>query len=97
MTTTERTDAAWRLVCSDYGLSKMEMAKATGVSTRTVANMRRTRRLLVERDEALPTSWWQAMQLMKQTDAVEWSEDMKEQVIEARTSKLDEEIVTRSP
>lgn len=46
MTKTERDNAAWRLVCSGYGLSKAQTVKSTGVSDGTVAKMRRVRKTL---------------------------------------------------
>ncbi len=90
MTKTERTNAAWRLVCSDHELSKAETVSATGVSDGTVAKMRKTRRRLDEQDTPLPETWWEAMRVLKGTERPEWDDDMKEQMIEARARQLDD-------
>ena len=93
MTKTERTNAAWRLVCSDYGLSKAETVKATGVGDGTVANMRRHRKQLEAADEVLPDTWLAAIQAVKGLhDDREWDEDMQEEVINARAKQLDDQI-----
>lgn len=92
MTKTERDNAAWRLVCSDLGLSKSETVKATGVSNGTVGKMRRVRKKLQEQDEDLPPTWWMAMQKLKGLERPEMTEDMAEQMIEARAKALDDKI-----
>ncbi|WP_296765952.1 ParB N-terminal domain-containing protein [Sediminimonas sp.] len=92
MTKTERDNAAWRLVCSDHGLSKAQTVKATGVSDGTVAKMRRARKALEQEDAVLPDTWWSAMREWNGIEPEEWDEDMQEQVIEARAKALDDEI-----
>ena len=49
LTTEERMDAAWQLVCLDC-YSRRETLEASGVSDGTVAKMRRTRKQLLCRD-----------------------------------------------
>ncbi|SLN76020.1 Transcriptional regulator NovG [Roseovarius gaetbuli] len=92
MTKTERDNAAWRLVCSDHNLSKAQTAKATGVSDGTIAKMRRTRKLLEEQDAFMPETWWKAMRAAKGLDRPEMTDDMVEQMIEARAKALDDKI-----
>lgn len=89
MTKEERQDAAWRLVCSDYGLSKAETAKSTGVSERTVANMRKARKELEELGHPVPEQWWQAIQLRNNLNVLELTEEDREAKIEAEINKLD--------
>lgn len=92
MTKTERDNAAWRLVCSDHKLSRAQTVKATGVSDRTVAKMRRHRTVLDDQEAELPDSWWMAMRAVKGIEQEEWDEDMQEQAIETRAKALDDAI-----
>ena len=92
MTKTERDNAAWRLVCSGHGLSKARTVEVTGVSSGTVGKMRRTRRALEEKDLILPDTWWAAMRELKELDQPDWTDDLKEQMIEARAKALDDKI-----
>ena len=92
MTKTERDNAAWRLVCSDLGLSKSETVKATAVSNGTVGKMRRVRKKLEEQEEELPPTWWMAMQKLKGLEGPEMTEDTAEQMIESRAKALDDKI-----
>lgn len=55
----ERTRAAWRLVNTCESLSKAQQALAAGVSARLIANMRRVRRVLMERSAASDPSGMQ--------------------------------------
>lgn len=71
MTKTERENAAWRIVCSDHGLSKAQTVKATGISDGTVSKMRRTLKLLQDEDLQVPDTWWQAMREVKKLDGSE--------------------------
>lgn len=73
MTPAERANAAWRLtvLCPD-SMTKKEVAEATGVSTSTVANMRRTLGLLqMNRDSG--HDWvaftWDQVQVVMKSDA----------------------------
>ncbi|WP_320178317.1 ParB/RepB/Spo0J family partition protein [Roseovarius pacificus] len=92
MTKTERDNAAWRLVCSDHGLSKAQTVKATAVSDGTVGKMRRTRKQLEDQGKDLPPTWWMAMQALKGLERPELTDDMVEQMIEARAKALDDKI-----
>ena len=92
MTKTERDNAAWRLVCSEYGLSKAQTVKATGVSDGTVAKMRRIRKKLDDEDIVLPDTWWLAMRAANGIESVAIDDDMREQIIEARANALDDAI-----
>lgn len=92
MTKTERENAAWRIVCSDHGLSKAQTVKATGISDGTVGKMRRTLKLLQDEDLQVPDTWWQAMREVKKLDGNEWNEGMHDQMILARANALDSAI-----
>ncbi|MCT8159522.1 ParB/RepB/Spo0J family partition protein [Pseudoruegeria sp. SHC-113] len=95
LTSEERTDAAWRLVCLGPSIySRKAIAKATGASERTVANMRSTLRALQELnpDDGLPKHWRQAMATLKDRERREYTEEERELMIEAKTAELDEKI-----
>ncbi|MBY6092376.1 ParB/RepB/Spo0J family partition protein [Maritimibacter alkaliphilus] len=97
MTPTEKSNAAWRLVClvktsGGYLYSKQMVARHTGASERTVATMRSTRRKLLEADQDLPDAWWAALAALKDHEGKELTEDDREAVIEERTRRLDEKV-----
>lgn len=92
MTATEKSNAAWRLCCSDHPYSKSQVCRATGISDGTVAKMRRVKRDLNAKDEFLPDTWWQAMHVWKGLEQTELDEDMIQARIEARANALDEKI-----
>jgi hypothetical protein len=62
MTTTERLNYAWRLVLLSE-LSTAKTANRAGVSPRSVANMRKTKRKLDDARRDIPDSWDQARAL----------------------------------
>lgn len=68
LTPEQRTDLAWRLVAHDLGHSKTEPAKMTGVSDRTIANMRKARMELMKLEEYLPATWRKALDLTRGRD-----------------------------
>jgi ParB-like chromosome segregation protein Spo0J len=92
MTAQEKSNAAWRLVSAGYGYSKADICIATGISDGTVAKMRRTRRVLIEKGEGLPKTWWQALQAMKGYEQEAISDDRRAEIIEERARALDAEI-----
>ncbi|WP_195949964.1 ParB N-terminal domain-containing protein [Ciceribacter sp. T2.26MG-112.2] len=93
LTPEQRTDLAWRLVAHDLGHSKAELARMTGVSDRTIANMRKTRAELLKAEEELPTTWRKAMDMTKGRDMQDFDIDAEKerraQEIAKRMIKLD--------
>ncbi|KZY30879.1 hypothetical protein A3731_24385 [Roseovarius sp. HI0049] len=97
MTNTEKTNAAWRLVCEQdgdkkYVYSKREIMQHTGVSGGTIANMRRTRKYLEQDDIPLPKSWWQALMEKKGLTQEPLTEDEHEKAIDEFARRLDDKI-----
>jgi len=97
MTATEKSNAAWRLVChtsagGGYLYSKQEIATHTAVAARTVATMRSTRRKLLEADKDLPAAWWAALAALKDHEGRDLSDDDREAIIEERARRLDEKV-----
>jgi ParB/RepB/Spo0J family partition protein len=97
MTNTEKTNAAWRLVCEradDEGhlYSKREIVQHTGVADGTVSNMRRTRKYLEQVDIPLPVTWWQAQMKRKGQVQEPLTEDEHEALIEERARRLDDKV-----
>jgi ParB-like chromosome segregation protein Spo0J len=85
MTSQERQDYAWRLVLLGKH-SKADVAKASGVSPSSVANMRKVKKHLGQ--EAFDCrSWWQARERaqgrgheMSEEDREKWKEEWAEKV-----------------
>jgi ParB-like chromosome segregation protein Spo0J len=85
MTSQERHDYAWRLVLLGKH-SKADVARASGISSSSVANMRKIRKGLGE--EAMQyRSWWQARERaqgkgyeMSDDDREKWKEEWAERV-----------------
>jgi hypothetical protein len=97
MSPKERADAAWRLTCEQfddggYSYSKKELAEATGVSERTVANMRKTYRELVDLGRNMPRSWAAAIEMAKGKEFREMTDDEREEWIAAKAAELDKYI-----
>ncbi len=97
MSPKERADAAWRLTCEQFedgsfGYSKKELAEATGVSERTVANMRKTHRNLADLGRNMPRSWAAAIEMAKGKEFGEMTDDEREQWIAAKAAELDKYI-----
>lgn len=94
MSPAEKASAAWRLVCDESGYSKAQIAKATGVSTSTVANMRNVRKQLEVSNEEIPLNWVQARVLAraKGHQPIELTEDEREELIKARAKALDDKV-----
>lgn len=69
MTSQERKNAAWRLVCmcdADGQIySKSEVVALRLASDGTVAKMRRTRLELIEVDDVLPDTWLEALEMLR--------------------------------
>jgi hypothetical protein len=59
LTPSERTDAAWALVCMYRNkISKSQLAKSSGVSDRSIANMRSKLREFLDAKERPTGDWW---------------------------------------
>ncbi|WP_341864308.1 ParB N-terminal domain-containing protein [Gymnodinialimonas sp. 57CJ19] len=95
LTHAERSDAAWALVCLGPEVhSRSAVSKATGVADGTVATMRRTRIALLERDpeDDLPRRWWEARAALKDIGRREYTDEERDEMIEAKAAQLDEQI-----
>lgn len=95
MTTAERMDAAWQLVCvGETAYSKSEIVEATGVGDGSVGRMRRDRKQLLRLDPeaALPKHRWQVKDLLAGKERRDYTDDEIDEMIAAKTAKLDEEI-----
>lgn len=76
LTTTERTNAAWRLVMlPTIKFSKAEIAQAAAVSPRTVANMRSRFKEMTEAGEQPSGTWWIDRQVNRDDDPYEFSDE----------------------
>lgn len=86
---TERTNAAWRLVRHPEILfSKSEIARAAGVSTRTIANMRRRFKEMI-RDGSEPIGvWWRDRQQKQDIDPFDLVSDEIAKKIKALAAEL---------
>lgn len=89
LSATERTNAAWRLVWHpSIAFSKAEIAKAAGVSTRTIANMRKRLKEMTQ-DGSEPTGvWWRDRQGKEDFDP----SDLAPDEITAKISALAAEL-----
>lgn len=100
MTATEKSNAAWKLVCFKTDdaqpkplYSKARVVKTTGVSEGTVASMRRKLRQLESSDDPeVPETWQGALALLKGRQREELDEDEREALIQERTARLDEKV-----
>lgn len=92
MTQVERGNAAWALVCDEFDYSKRQIVEATGISSGTVATMRRVKKQLEAEEEEIPEYWKQALRLSQGKDAKEMTEDMREALIQNRTNILDDKV-----
>lgn len=96
LTTAERQNAAWRLVChwtpeDGYAYSVAETYRAAGISTGQVSNMRRVRAAFTTRNEDFPATWWEARHR-----AAKQGEDLEDvdrnELLEAQFAALDAKI-----
>ena len=89
LTTSERTNAAWRLVRHpSIRFSKSELARASAVSPRTIANMRKRLKEMVQNDKEVTGNWMIDRQDKQGTGDFECSDDELIAKIEALTSQL---------
>jgi|TARA_R110002020_G_C16309517_1_gene773709 ParB-like chromosome segregation protein Spo0J len=93
---TERQNAAWALVCDGpiipWTYSRAEIADAAGVSSGTVATMRRTRKQLEEQKSYLDRSWSKALRSSRNQQPQDFTNDQREAWIEAQTAKVDDAV-----
>ena len=88
MTHQERSNAAWRLVCSDGGYSKAETCRVTGISDSTVSKMRRTKTALTEKEQELPRTWLQALQAVKGYEQEAMTDDTWNEITKEKANEL---------
>lgn len=89
LTHDEKADRAWAWTDPDQDRSKRETAQLCGVSERTVANMRRVRKELVDRGEAPPRSWTAARMLYAGAKPKELTDDERAAWVEEQVAKAD--------
>lgn len=78
MRPSERQEAAWRLVVLGAH-SKRKTAEASGVSQRTVANMRAILRRVKERDTGEPIgAYWETLRWLKGEDSSEYTDEQRQ-------------------
>ncbi|GGC16682.1 hypothetical protein GCM10011363_36440 [Marivita lacus] len=85
----EKANWAWKLNVEGER-SKREVAKICGVSERTVANQRKTMKLLEETDQLLPDNWRDALRLAQGREKDEWTDEDRDAWREAAIAKADE-------
>lgn len=99
MSRSEKMNAAWRLVVLSGGLSKAQLAEATGASPRQVAIMRSTKQALQRANadapwDALPAadlatiSWDAARRLAAGENALTWDDDEEARRVQAMAQHL---------
>jgi len=88
MTHQEKSNAAWRLVCSDGDYSKADICRVTGISDSTVAKMRRTKRALTEKEQELPRTWLRALQTLKSYEQEAMTDDMWDEITKEKAKEL---------
>ncbi|PYG24700.1 ParB/RepB/Spo0J family partition protein [Pelagimonas varians] len=98
LTSTERSNAAWSLVCDGpedaWTYSKKEIVDASGAGEGTVAKMRRIRKALLKDDPkaTLDTNWGAAQQALKGQHHEEYTDEMREAWVETQTNELNDKI-----
>jgi hypothetical protein len=89
LTTNERTDAAWQLVRHEtITFSKAEIARASGVSPRTVSNMRKRFRELTDVGTTPNGRWWIDRWGNDRTDTFDLNDLDKNAKVKALTAAL---------
>lgn len=93
LTPTERTDAAWSLVRRHRNkISKLRLAKASGVSERSVANMRKKLKEFLEAKEQPTGNWWQDRQWPKKSEFAAPDDAERERLIATLATSITEAI-----
>lgn len=92
MTQIERGNAAWALVRGKFDYSKRQIVEATGISSGTVATMRRIKKQLEAEEEHIPEDWKEALRLSQGKEGKEMTEDLWEAIIQQRTNLLDDKV-----
>ncbi|WP_422000035.1 hypothetical protein [Roseovarius mucosus] len=93
LTPTERTDAAWALVRRHRNkISKSQLAKASGVSERSIANMRKKLKEFLEAKEQPTGNWWQDRQWPKKSEFAAPDDAERERLIATLATSITEAI-----
>ena len=93
LTMGERTDAAWTLVRRHRNaISKAQLAKASGVSARTIANMRTKLREFTAKGEAPSGEWWRDRKWPEESDYNAPTDEERERIIAAVAASITEAL-----
>lgn len=92
MSSSEKSNAAWRLVVMTEGRSKAQQAQDAGVSERLVAHMRKTKATLMRTSgrilEDLAEMSWQQARMAAAGESVDWTPEEEEARVEKMTRAL---------
>lgn len=92
MSSSEKSNAAWRLVVMTEGRSKAQQAQDAGVSERLVAHMRKTKAILMREPERvledLAMMSWQEARRTAAGETLAWTPEEEEARIEKMTKAL---------
>lgn len=93
LTMTERTDAAWALVRRHRNkISKSQLAKASGVSERSIANMRKKLKEFLEAKEQPSGDWWRDRQWPEEGTFTPPTDAERERLIATLATSITEAI-----
>ncbi len=93
LTMGERTDAAWTLVMRHRNaISKAKLAKASGVSPRTIANMRTKLKEFIAKDEAPSGEWWRDRKWPEENDYIAPADEERERIVAAVAAAITEAL-----
>lgn len=93
LTPSERTDAAWALVRRHRNkISKSQLAKASGVSARSIANMRKKLREFLEAEEKPTGDWWRDRQWPEESTFTPPTDAEREHLISTLATSITEAI-----
>jgi len=93
LTPSERTDAAWKLVRKyRLSISKAQLSRASGVSPRTIANMRKKHKEFLEAKQEPNGSWWRDRTWPDEHEFDEPTDAEREHLIASLAASLKEAI-----
>lgn len=87
----EKANRAWKLTV-ETKMSKARVAAACAISERTVGYQRKVKRQLSEDTELMPDTWKRAMRQAEGRDGSEYSDEQRQEAMEAEIKKADEQI-----
>lgn len=96
LTFSEKLDAAWKIVARDLKneATKPMVARAAGISERTVLNMRNKRNEIIKAGKELPSAWFAARSWPEESGGTPQTDEQEEAEIEQLKNALQEAIRT---